>query len=538
VRGSLASKRTPGKGSHPFRRFSVIAAAYLLIALCLGATTAHVLRMRSDPVSLLAAGSGTAPPKYLVLMVLDGARPDYLGLTSLPHLDALRAGGTQYTQAIDGILEAETPAGHATIATGSRPDRDGILGFDWANDNDRYSLFDPGQMGNLEQILQDSHAPTLGALYKRKYPRAKVVALSGHKYYAAAPLGGPSADAIMYYEGDPQGHYVPVAVPGHTPPASLLDSPGLKYPTVHLIDGVEDTLATKLALTTIAKMRPRLLLINYPEFDWPLGHVYGGSLDPAKVIFDMKNFDAGLGKIEAAYRKAGILDQTLFVITADHGMMPVTRFVPASLITTAVSKAGTTAPDIASSSGDYIWLADATKAQAVAENILAAHDPGIQSAYYLSTVKGRPQYLPVDKSVVSAATETANEYLLQALLNGHEPSVVVFGKEGASFTDPKTGWKADHGGNSWESQAVPLILAGPGIRSDVVSKAPAQLEDIAPTVLTDMGVKPTGMSGRVLTEALEQPSSAAQRARSTEIQQLWPVVSALSSQSKQDLTSR
>ena len=53
-------------------------------------------------------------------------------------------------------------------------------------------------------------------------PGAKVVALSGHKYYAATPLGGPDADAIMYYQGDPKGRYIPVAVPGHVPPAGLL----------------------------------------------------------------------------------------------------------------------------------------------------------------------------------------------------------------------------------------------------------------------------------------------------------------------------
>jgi hypothetical protein len=296
------------------------------------------------------ASSVFAKPRYLVLIVLDGARPDYFGLAALPHVDALRKSGTQFTQAIDGILEAETPSGHATIATGTRPDSNGLLGFDWANDNDRVSLFDPSQMGNLEQLLQDSHAPTIAGLYKQQYPQARVVALSGHKYYAAAPLGGPDADAIMYYQGDPKGRYVPVAVPGHAPPASVLNTPGLIAPTTNLGNGGDDHLATKLALAAVNKMRPRLLLINYPEFDWPLGHVDGGPLSPATVITDMKVFDADLGLIEDAYRKAGILDQTLFVITADHGMMPITRLVPASVVTNAVTQAGTTAPNIASAS--------------------------------------------------------------------------------------------------------------------------------------------------------------------------------------------
>lgn len=518
-------------GSGLQARFSLVIIAYLLFASSLAAGTAHVLHNQSRPV--VAASPVPATPKYLVLMVLDGARADYFGLTPLPHVDALRALGTQYSNAFDGILEAETPTGHATIATGSRPDRNGILGFDWANDSNRYSLFSPDQMGTVEQILQASKAPTIGSLYKARYPKATVVALSGHKYYAAAPLGGPSADAIMYYEGDPKNRYVPVAVPGHVPPAGVLDAPGLVYPTTHLKDGVEDNLATDLALSAVQKMHPRLLLINYPEFDWPLGHVDGGILNPNKVITDMRSFDADLGRIEESYRRAGILNQTLFVITADHGMMPISRFVPSSLIDNAISKAGTTAPDIATSSADYIWLADATKASAVASNIVAADDPGIQSIYYLTTVGGQPRYQIASGTSLPPSEEQANQYLLSALLNGHEPQVVVFGNEGVSFSDPKSGWKADHGGNSWQSQHVPLILSGPGIRPGVTTDAPAQLDDVAPTVLVDMGVKPADMEGEPLTEALMSSSPGEQRARSAEIKLLQPITQSLSALDQQ-----
>ncbi len=514
----------------PTARLALLCAFYLTFASVIGAGAAKVLHDRSAAAALPSTrllGLAPVTPKYLVLLVLDGARPDYFGLTALPHVDALRASGTQYTEAFDGILESETPSGHATIATGSRPDKDGLLGFDWANTTSRYSLFSPDQMGTVEQLMQDSHAPTLGSLYKKKFPSARVVALSGHKYYAAAPLGGPSADAIVYYQGDPAGHYVPVAVPGHTPPASVLNDPALTLPSITLKDGQEDHLATQMALSLVKAMQPRMLLVNYPEFDWPLGHVDGGNLDSAKVITDMKVFDSDLGAIEDAYRKAGILDQTLFVITADHGMMPISRFVPATTVSNAVTQAGTTAPDIASSTGDYVWLADPNKAQMVAENIMNAHDPGIASAYYLVTASGKPSYVAANGSNVTPAMETANQYLLSALLNGHEPSVVAFGAPGASFSDPKSNWKADHGGNTWQAQSIPLILSGAGIVPGVVSSNPVQLEDIAPTVLTDMGVAPTGMEGHALTEALVQPSATDTQRRQVEMRQIGPVVDAL-----------
>lgn len=519
------------------RTFSVAFALYLALATVVAGTAARILHGRSTPTALgaLALNSQGATAKYLVLIVLDGARPDYFGLTPLPHVDALRNSGTQFTQAMDGILEAETPAGHATIATGSRPDRTGILGFDWANDSGRTSLFSPDQMGNLEQMLNSSGASTIAGLYKARFPGARVVALSGHKYYAAAPLGGPAADAIMYYQGDPKGRYVPVAVPGHIPPSGVLDAPGLIYPSIHLANGVEDHLATRLALASVATMHPRLLLINYPEFDWPLGHVDGGSLDKGTVVTDMQGFDTDLGAIENAYRREGILNQTLFVVTADHGMMPISRFVPSSVVTNAVAQAGTTAPDIATNSGDYVWLADPTRAQTVADNIVKAQDPGIQSVYYLSTLGGQPHYVAADGVSLSPADEAANQYLLGALMNGHEPTVVAFGTEGTSFSDPSSNWKADHGGNSWQSQHIPLILAGPGIRSGQVSNAPVQLDDVAPTVLADMGVTPRGMEGHIVTEALTRSTAADQQARAAEARIISPVITSLSNQDQSAL---
>jgi len=315
----------------------------------------------------------------------------------------------------------------------------------------------------------------------------------------------------------------------------VFNTPGVVSPTIHLADGGEDHLATNLALATFAQMQPRIMMINYPEVDWPLGHVDGGNLDPSVVQTDMREFDADLARIEAAYQKAGILNRTLFVITADHGMMPIDRFIPSTVVSNAVSQAGTTAPDIASNTADYVWLADPTKAQTVADNVLRVNDSGIQSAYYLTTQNGTPKYVSANPSSVSVAEENANQYLLDALLNGHQPAVVVFGKEGATFSDPTSKWKADHGGNSWESQHIPLILAGPGIRQGVVTSAPVELQDVAPTVLTAMGVAPTGMDGQPLADALSHASPAVQKASAAKAQWLAPITAAIQAQSNTDL---
>lgn len=535
--GSRVVRREVGRRSHAGRStaFFVVAAIYALVATGFATAMAGVLHTRSR--SHVVAGSHLAPfaqqAKYLVLIVLDGARPDYFGLTSLPNVDALRSEGVQYTAAFDGFLESETPAGHTVIATGTSPARNGILGFDWAQNDSDYSLFSPDivRAGAMEQIMESANVPTIAGLFKKQYPNAKVVALSGHKYYAADPMGGPSADAIMYYQGDQAGRYVPVAIPNHMPPAGVLDAPGLIGPSTHLPYGEEDTLATKLALAAFARMHQQITLINLPEFDWPLGHVDGS--DRTKTIELMKGFDQDLGMIKDAYRKAGVLDKTLFVITADHGMTPLTRFVHESVFTDAAAKAGTTIPSIAYSTATYMWLTDTSKSEAVAQNILSAGDPGIQSVYYLSTA-GSTHYVRAGGSLASAAVDSANQYLLATLMNGHEPAVVAFCKSGASSVNPDTHWKADHGGANWQSQQVPLILAGAGMNSGQIQVQPAQLEDIAPTVLTAMGVKPVGMEGRVLTEALIHSSKSDQGARAAEVKQLQPVAGALRDQEQYD----
>jgi hypothetical protein len=508
---------------------------YLLISGVIATAAATAMHSRSQFAVLADPPISTVPvPRYLVLMVLDGGRPDYFGLTPLPHVDALRVDGTQFTDAMDGILESETPSGHTTLATGSSPARNGILGFDWAQSDSDYSIFSPDivRAGAMEHIMEASGVPTIAGLFKKRYPKAKVVALSGHKYYAADPLGGPNADVIMYYQGDPKGRYIPVSIPGHSPPNGILTDPHLIYPNSHHVPPtVEDTLATNLAIKTFHALHQQITLINYPEFDWPLGHVNGGNEDPKAVITLMKGFDRDLGMIEDTYRKAGVLGQTLFVITADHGMSPVSRFIPSTVVSSAVSQAGTTAPAVSSSTGDYVWLADSTKASTVAANVVKEHDTGVESVYYLTSSRRGSAYVRAGGSFVSPQVEEAHQFLLKTLLNGHQPNLVLFANRGNTFASPDTHWLADHGGANWESQHIPLIMAGPGIHGGLISGAPVQLEDIAPTVLADMRVSPVGMEGKILTDALRGPSTPAEvRARVAEIRQLTPLTGALIAQ--------
>lgn len=96
-------------------------------------------------------------------------------------------------------------------------------------------------------------------------------------------------------------------------------------------------------------------------------------------------------------------------------------------------------------------------------------------------------------------------------------------------------WLADHGGASWQSHHVPLIMQGPGIKAGIRSAFPARIVDLAPTFLRLMGAPFPLMDGIVLADALSQPTSSERKSQSYVGHTLSPVIGALKRQSQIDL---
>lgn len=538
-------------------------AAVLVLCAAVGIALFHLVSTRSTTARSPSAGNAAmpnksgragvqAPPfrvrrnehrpaKYLVLIVLDGARPDYFNVPNIPHVRSLLHSGTSYTNAWAGILESETPSGHAAIGTGSNPKQDGILSFSWANsDNIPVTLFDADRVrqGLMERVMSRAGATSIARLVHGADRAAKVVALSGHKYYAADGIGGPDADVIMYYAATKDGKFAPTAFPGHGPPAGILTRPDLVSNSTHPPLSVEDHLAMRLAVTAFQRMRQTVTLINVPEFDYPLGHVDGGDRDPTMVRTLMRGFDSDLGRLEAAYRKAGVLDRTLFVITADHGFAPIYHQVTKQVIENAVATAGGDIIAASYHTAAYVWLKDGRVSARAAANIATLQNPRIQSVYFKESVPGGFRYVRASGSGTfrTRGVDAANQYLLRSFAGPKSPDLAVFYTEDtASLPGSEATWKGDHGGADWQSQHIPLVFAGPGVRRNAVSPQPARLIDIAPTALRLMGIKPTGMNGVILADAMRHSTrdwTAAQRAAGAELR---PIIAALQRESEREV---
>ncbi len=110
--------------------------------------------------------------------------------------------------------------------------------------------------------------------------------------------------------------------------------------------------------------------------------------------------------------------------------------------------------------------------------------------------------------------------------------MVLFTEQAVAETGGAANWKGDHGGAAWESQHLPLIISGPGVRAGITSQFPARLEDIAPTALSVMGVPHTGMEGIPLADAVVRASAEERKAQQVKEAQLLPVVQALARESQ------
>jgi predicted AlkP superfamily pyrophosphatase or phosphodiesterase len=460
--------------------------------------------------SFQIANSANTQP-YFVLISIDACRADYLEKVDMPNLKKLALSGTQYKNAFVGQLRNDTPPGHTTIATGSFPKNDGIIGFTWKNQETNKTVnvttWEAVTTGLMTKTIKESGCTSIGTLLKEKYPDAKIAALSSDKFYAAAGLGAESADYILFSKNekstDPKTrgttYLSPTGVNGHLAPADIMNDPTLRKQKTNLIDG--DTWVIDLAIKILDKIKPQAMLINLPQTD-ESGHATGGITKMDTMSTVLKNVDVQIKRLIDAYKKAGIYDQTIWIVTADHGMTPHLNTIDDKLITKILDK------QVAVPGGrtDY-YLIKPENAWTIAESIAVLNIKGIRAVYYKTTdQQGKYIYIPAftTSSILSKDLDFCYRYLLATYTSGKSPDLVIIPNENWKFKGNKM--PGDHGSATWLNQHIPLIISGPGIKSGFNSDSVARLVDIAPTIVTLLGLKLEKMDGTVLADSLLKPT--------------------------------
>jgi arylsulfatase A-like enzyme len=475
--------------------------------------------------------AASSRPKHLVMVIIDAGRADYISkhIDELPNIRTLIRTGTQYDRAWVGQLEAITPASHASIGSGCFPSHNGgILGFWWEDPNTQTTYNSVPLNGTdpdaLSVIMANAGTPTIAEFIKRHDSRAKVYTASGQKFYAADAVGGVHADFVSYYH-EANGNWTPRCMPGRELPSGLTRDASVTQPMTDVADqnltnlGKQDALVGDLALNVVRKERPRVVILNLPEMDWPVAHAWGGPRAPQAVIRLLHTADDILGTLMGEYRAEGIFDDTVWLVMGDHGVTPIEQSVDRYTLQTAIEdKLGATQVVTSDShTSCFFWVYQPGQALAGATAVEASADAmvNVSGVYYLATQGAKQVYLPAPTTARTTHPSLlrAHQYLMSTMIGPNAPHIIcVFpertGTFGAGATDGSAAWLGDHGGPSWGSQAIPLIMSGPGVRRGHISHYPARLVDVAPTAMRLLGAYYPPTDGIVLADAMINASPA------------------------------
>jgi arylsulfatase A-like enzyme len=476
------------------------------------ARSAVLLSSPSSPQREVSKAQKQGP--FALVLVIDAARFDQLNPARMPNLADLIAGGTEYTQAWVGQLPSVTESSHATIGTGVFPRRHQVLGDtqrvqgkNQMSPNLLNGLLD--RTGYIGKFIKQSGSPSMGAIIHQRFPGSIVAAVGGHKIYAADALGAGSANFVAFGANDNHKHFRPTAIPGYVPDKSVLDTKQLDLSAYPRKPGAEDNWTTSLAENFLFKYQPRLMMVNWPEVD-VAEHQSGIGAKVMDPYFS--NLDNQIGRLVAAYGRAGILSQTYFVITSDHAMVPSTRTIRSRRIDQIIRKFGGRALYLGH--GDYlpIYLRNPATIPRVAAALASTTIPNVD-AVYAKTTSGTYALVSSTSRLADPRVNQSYNDLLGTLASPGSPDIEVLYDENTITMTPlfeKIGRKGDHGGATWGAQHIPLIIKGPNIKQDYVSNYPARLVDVAPTIETLLGARPQHQDGVPLADAMiKAPSWAA-----------------------------
>jgi hypothetical protein len=305
-------------------------------------TLAAALGVHMPPTStgrmLPVLKEGAAPPRAIMLLVLDGMRRDYFDRYAMlmPTLTSLRQRGAWFSHAQLNHFPSNTAVGHSTIATGAGPAIHGITGnntFDRIK-RTRHEIFAGAEPGDLMAL-------TLSDVWQFATSGRAVILAQGSIDRAATPLAGHGACqlngtpvVLAAYDPktgnwmtNPKCYRLPAYLENRN--SSVLWAGDAQW-MHHKIDGPTAVRYSGLfpafeadAMIAMLGHEPvgadgiaDLILMNYKAADY-VGHRYGPDSEELRVT--LGEMDRHLAQVLAALEKK-VGSDYLLAVTADHGM--------------------------------------------------------------------------------------------------------------------------------------------------------------------------------------------------------------------------
>jgi len=457
----------------------------------------------------LACAGEQAPRDRVLVMVVDGLRPDYVTAEIMPRLNALALEGFR-GQAHHSVFPTVTRVNGPSIFTGMSPGSHGLLGNSVYLPNvDPSRTLDASDAADLRVIDASTEGqllttPSLGEMLDER----------GLVYFAVSS-GSSGSGLLMNHRGAGAGlvHYE----------FTLPDSLGS---VVAQVVGPEPTIPPgSPAVQRVARAVDELLLIGIDRVDadvlsiWltePDGTAHREGIGAPETMEVLRGVDAEIGRLLDGLAERELLERTNIIVTSDHGF---TTHQAGRSLEDLLVEAGLKESE---ESTDVVVAGDAIH---VNDSVPGGEDARIDAIVTL--LQRTEGFGPVfTRGVTPDTILGAREGTVSFAAIGwdHERSADILTSPDWTDAENEYGWRgvvltggtAGHGSSSpWDIHAT-LIAAGPGIKRNVASPIPSGNVDVTPTVLALLGAPvPEGLDGRVLEEALLSGPQPGEMALST-----------------------
>jgi arylsulfatase A-like enzyme len=482
---------------------------------------------RGLPTGEAARGQAKPSARLILIVVMDGLRPDSINREDTPTLFRLRQEGVSYINT-HSVFPTVTRVNAAAISTGTYPDVNGLVSN---------SMFVPGVNPNrpfntsdYRQLLKLRDVSNGRLLFARSL--AERLVERGIRFVAVS--SGSTGSALLLNHRSPEG--IGVLVNGDFEPGKRVAYPDESNAAILKRFGpapreegspAVDWADRVLREYVLPELQPEVVIDWQTEPDGAQHKYSTGSEEARKAL---ANSDHNLGLTIAKLQELGLADKTDIIVTSDHGFS-LNNFRVNS--TQALIKAGLKA---AADSDDVVL---ASNGQSVLVHVKGRDRQRIrkivrllQAQDWVDVIFTAGRQGAVATGVQSkGARKSGNElgwlpgtFSLELIRQANVergPDILFtlpwsseinsFGMAGRHYTDgdgntgPLTGSASGHGGLSPWLVRNTLLLWGPDFKRGISVRTAAGNVDIAATILALKGVSGgETLDGRALTEALRE----------------------------------
>jgi arylsulfatase A-like enzyme len=449
----------------------------------------------------VADGSVEALRRNALIMVWDGLRPDMVSEDLTPRLHALAGAGTWFERS-HSVVPPVTRCNSASLSTGTLPEHHGIPGNQFVMPrDDGVHLLNSADADHLEQLRPLRN----GRVLLRRTLAQFVSEVGGHT--AIVGTGSPGAALLQHPQvrdgaspGDAiYNHSLWLGCTREDVEAQIGPMPEASVPNTE-----QNAYFTKLITDLLVGSGEAPALITFWHTD-PDRTTHRKGVGHPDAIRALSDADRNLGTILDSLDATGRADSTNVIVTSDHGFSTVAERVDINALLASEGAKETAESSDVTTAGPAIYITTPGISDEERQRTTAAVVSALQSERTVGSIftgaRGAPTVpgtLPL--SAVGQGGDLAPDVLFSF---NWSDAPNEHGYEGVRPAGLAI--KADHGALSpWEMHNT-LVAAGPDFRRGYVSRLPAGIIDVMPTLAHTMGLDPgSDVDGRVLHESLTE----------------------------------